>query len=61
MIDKIETNLKNNENTSNINNVNMNNMRLPRGLLTSPSSTMKVNLICQTPVTAAMEMYNYVQ
>jgi hypothetical protein len=39
----------------------MNTMRFPKGLLSSPSSTIKVNLICQTPVTAAMDMYNYVE
>lgn len=34
--------------------------KLPKAVLASPSSTMKVPLICQTPITTGMEMYNYV-
>jgi hypothetical protein len=33
--------------------------RLPKAVLVSPS-TMKVPLICATPITTGMEMFNYV-
>ena len=54
MMDKVENNLKNNNNQ--VTNVS----KLPKAVLISPSSTMKVPLICQTPITTGMEMYNYV-
>jgi len=33
--------------------------RLPKTVLISPS-TMKVPLICATPITAGMDMFNYI-
>jgi hypothetical protein len=52
MMDKVENNIKNTE--------NFNLSKLPKAVLKSPVSTMKVNLICQTPITTGMEMFNYV-
>lgn len=53
MIDKVETNIKNGNEGINMN-------KLPKAVLISPSSTMKVPLICSTPITMGMEMFNYV-
>ena len=56
MMDKLETTMKNNNNE-----VTISNIKLPRGVLMSPSTSMKVNLIQQTPFSAAMGMCNYVE
>ena len=56
MMDKLETTMKNNNNE-----VTISNIKLPRGVLMSPSTTMKVNLIQQTPFSAAMGMCNYLE
>lgn len=53
MMDKLETTMKGVTEGLNIG-------KLPKAVLVSPSSTMKVPLICQTPITTGMEMYNYV-
>lgn len=53
MMDKLETTMKGVNEGLNIS-------KLPKSVLISPSSTMKVPLICQTPITTGMEMYNYV-
>ena len=54
MHEKIEVDMKNN-NEAPVN------MKLPKGVFVSPSTTMKVHLIHQTPVSAANTMYSYVQ
>ena len=53
MIDKIENNMRNND-TYNI-------PKLPKSVLISPSPSLKVNQISQTPITNGMRCYNYVQ
>lgn len=52
-IDKIDTNMKNFNDTINI-------VKLPKNVVISPSTTFKSKLL-ETPISTAMENYNYVQ